>query len=63
MAASGQRATRVLLNGVIGLVNVALYFQRRYFGTEVQAASVRDAGFASEACPQTQVVVDATTAE
>jgi ACR3 family arsenite transporter len=36
---------------MIGLVNVALYFQRRYFGHELSAASPAMLSAAGEACP------------
>ncbi|MCL4505812.1 MAG: ACR3 family arsenite efflux transporter [Chloroflexi bacterium] len=36
---------------MIGLVNVALYFQRRYFAHELQPAGAQVIGAAAEACP------------
>ena len=41
---------------LIGLVNVALYFQRAYFGDEVRAA-------AAEMCPSGQVIADRASGE
>ncbi len=40
---------------LIGLVNVALYFQRRYFGEAVQAGLGEYAAVAGDACPRRQV--------
>ena len=45
---------------LIGLVNVALFFQRRYFGEAVKTDMAADtAAVAKEACPRSQVVSDA----
>ena len=43
---------------LIGLVNVALYFQRRYFGGVVKADAAEYAAIAGDACPRSQVVAD-----
>jgi ACR3 family arsenite transporter len=43
---------------LIGLVNVALYFQRRYFGDAVKVDSGEYAAVAGDACPRSQVVAD-----
>jgi len=40
---------------LIGLVNAALYFQRRYFGEAVQAGLGEYAAVAGDACPRRQV--------
>ncbi len=40
---------------LIGLVNVALYFQRRYFGDAVQSGPGEYASVAGDACPRRQV--------
>jgi arsenite transporter len=42
---------------LIGLVNVALYFQRRYFRHELQPAPAAVLASAGEACPPSQVSV------
>jgi ACR3 family arsenite transporter len=47
---------------LIGLVNVALYFQRRYFGGAVTAGAAQYAANAGDACPRSQVVADSKTA-
>lgn len=44
---------------LIGLVNVALFFQRRYFAGEVSGDGGEFALAAGEACPRTQAVADA----
>lgn len=44
---------------LIGLVNVALFFQRRYFAGEVSGDGGEFAAAAGEACPRTQAVADA----
>jgi ACR3 family arsenite transporter len=41
---------------LIGLVHVALYFQRRYFGDEVAAAAGIEAAAAGEMCPRSQAM-------
>lgn len=41
---------------LIGLVNVALYFQRRYFAHELEAAPDSIIAAAGEACPPSQVL-------
>ena len=43
---------------LIGLVNVALYFQRRYFGGVVKADAAEYAAIAGDVCPRSQVVAD-----
>jgi len=48
---------------LIGLVNVALYFQRRYFADAVQSGAGDYAAVAGEACPRSQVIADATRQE
>ena len=45
---------------LIGLVNVALFFQRRYFGDAVQAGLGVEGAVAEEACPRSRAVFDAT---
>jgi ACR3 family arsenite transporter len=42
---------------MIGLVNVAFYFQRRYFGRELDAAPAQVVEAAAEACPPGQRLV------
>ena len=42
---------------MIGLVNVALHFQRRYYGHELSAASSEVVEAAAEVCPPTQSLV------
>ena len=48
---------------LIGLVNVALYFQRRYFADAVKSGAGDYAAVAGEACPRSQVIADATRQE
>jgi len=48
---------------LIGLVNVALYFQRRYFADAVKPGTEYFAAVPGEACPRSQVIVDATRQE
>jgi ACR3 family arsenite transporter len=48
---------------LIGLVNVALYFQRRYFGEAVQAGLGEYAAVAGDACPRRQVGDDRQSTE
>jgi ACR3 family arsenite transporter len=48
---------------LIGLVNVAFYFQRRYFADAVKSGAGDYAAVAGEACPRSQVIVDATRRE
>ncbi|MHB8969793.1 MAG: ACR3 family arsenite efflux transporter [Pirellulaceae bacterium] len=48
---------------LIGLVNVALYFQGRYFGNEVTAAAGLEAAAAGERCPRNQAIADGTSKE
>ena len=48
---------------LIGLVNVALYFQRRYFGDSVQPATAAEAAVASNACPRSQGIPDTASRE
>ena len=45
---------------LIGLVNVALYFQRRYFGDAVKAGTGEYAAIAGDACPRRQGVPDSS---
>jgi arsenite transporter len=45
---------------MIGLVNVALSFQRRYFGHELSAVSPAMVNAAAEACPPPQAVIGKT---
>ena len=45
---------------LIGLVNVALYFQRRYFGDAVKAGTGEYAAIAGDACPRRQGVSDSS---
>jgi ACR3 family arsenite transporter len=46
---------------MIGLVNVAFYFQRRYFGHELRPASAGLVEAAEEACPPAQSLLDRTS--
>jgi ACR3 family arsenite transporter len=48
---------------LIGLVNVALYFQRHYFGDAVQPATAVEAAVAGEACPRSHVITDTASRE
>ena len=48
---------------LIGLVNVALYFQRRYFGDAVTTAAGIEAAAAGEACPRSRIVADNASGE
>jgi len=48
---------------LIGLVNVALYFQRRYFGDAVNADAGEYAAIAGDVCPRSQAVADSVGRE
>jgi ACR3 family arsenite transporter len=48
---------------LIGLVNVALYFQRRYFRTPVEGMSSAEAAALGEACPRGQAIVERASSE
>ncbi len=48
---------------LIGLVNVALYFQRRYFADAVKADAGEYAAIAGDVCPRSQAVADSVTRE
>jgi len=48
---------------LIGLVNVAFYFQRRYFGDTVQPATAVEAAVAGEACPRSRAITDTASRE
>ena len=48
--------TKIVWRDRIGLVNVALYFQKRYFGASDSAVSAAIAGAAAEACPSQKLI-------
>jgi ACR3 family arsenite transporter len=48
---------------LIGLVNVALYFQQRYFHTPVEETSGAEAAAIGEACPQSQAIAECVSGE
>jgi ACR3 family arsenite transporter len=48
---------------LIGLVNVALYFQGKYFGGAVKTNAAGAAAAAGNACPRSRVVSDSTRRE
>jgi len=48
---------------LIGLVNVALYFQRRHFGDAVTSGAETFAAVAQDACPRSHIVAESTNRE